>query len=115
MSKSTPTPEAAEKSRQLKQRWRRLGEPLGRFNVVSDFALWAPKVILEVVIPIRFPFDDGRRALVAEHNAGKVPHTSKFTPWTIRSATASKSRERAIAFEHYLKSGSGRAFLQRHL
>ncbi|MGA2544323.1 MAG: GIY-YIG nuclease family protein [Verrucomicrobiota bacterium] len=52
---------------------------------------------------------------LAEHNAGRVPHTSKFTPWEIRSATAFKSKERAVAFERYLKSGSGRAFLQRHL
>jgi predicted GIY-YIG superfamily endonuclease len=50
-----------------------------------------------------------------EHNSGRVPHTSKFTPWHIRSATAFKNRERALAFERYLKSGSGRAFLRRHL
>ncbi len=52
---------------------------------------------------------------LAEHNAGRVPHTSKFTPWEIRSATAFKSKERAVAFERYLKNGSGRAFLHRHL
>ena len=50
-----------------------------------------------------------------EHNAGKVPHTSKFVPWSIRSATAFREPDRAVAFEHYLKSGSGRAFLHRHL
>ena len=52
---------------------------------------------------------------LAEHNAGRVLHTSKFTPWEIRTATAFKSKERAVAFERYLKSGSGRAFLHRHL
>ncbi len=52
---------------------------------------------------------------LAEHNAGRVPHTSQFTPWEIRTATAFKSKERAAAFERYLKSGSGRAFLHRHL
>ena len=36
-----------------------------------------------------------------EHNSGSVPHTSKFTPWHIRSATAFKTRERALAFERY--------------
>jgi putative endonuclease len=50
-----------------------------------------------------------------EHNSGHVPHSSKFTPWQIRSATAFRSKERALAFERYLKSGSGRAFLKRHL
>jgi predicted GIY-YIG superfamily endonuclease len=57
--------------------------------------------------------DLGRR--LAEHNSGKVPHTSKFVPWRIRSATAFREMERALAFERYLKSGSGRAFLRRHL
>jgi predicted GIY-YIG superfamily endonuclease len=50
-----------------------------------------------------------------DHNAGKVLHTSKFCPWVIRSETAFKDKNRAIAFERYLKSGSGRAFLHRHL
>ncbi len=57
--------------------------------------------------------DLGRR--LSEHNSGKVPHTSKFGPWRIRSATAFRERARALAFERYLKSGSGRAFLHRHL
>ena len=52
---------------------------------------------------------------LTDHNAGKVPHTSKFRPWVIRSATAFKDKHRAIAFERYLKTGSGRAFLHRHL
>ncbi|MGA2175168.1 MAG: GIY-YIG nuclease family protein [Verrucomicrobiota bacterium] len=51
---------------------------------------------------------------LAEHTSARVPHTSKFTPWEIRTATAFKSKERAVAFERYLKSGSGRAFLHRH-
>ena len=52
---------------------------------------------------------------LAEHNAGKVSHTSRFRPWSIRCTTAFRDRDRAIAFERYLKSGSGRAFLHRHL
>ena len=51
---------------------------------------------------------------LAEHNAGREPHTSKFVPWEIRAATAFKAFEKAVAFERYLKSGSGRAFLRRH-
>ena len=46
--------------------------------------------------------------------SGKVSHTSKFRPWSIRSATACRDRNRALAFERYLKSGSGRAFLHHH-
>jgi predicted GIY-YIG superfamily endonuclease len=58
---------------------------------------------------------DNLQKRLAEHNAGKVPHTSKFAPWAIRSATAFRSKSRALEFERYLKSGSGRAFLHRHL
>jgi predicted GIY-YIG superfamily endonuclease len=50
-----------------------------------------------------------------EQNSGKVPHTSKFAPWYIRSATAFQNKQRALAFERHLKTGSGRAFLKRHL
>ena len=52
---------------------------------------------------------------LAERNSGRVPHTSKFTPWEIRTATAFRSKKRAVAFERYLKSGSGWAFLHRHI
>ena len=49
-----------------------------------------------------------------KHNAGEVPHTSKFKPWRIQTAIAFDSKEKAAAFEDYLKSGSGREFAKRH-
>ena len=49
------------------------------------------------------------------HNAGQVPHTAKFRPWRIENAIAFRSREKAAAFEKYLKSHSGRAFAAKHL
>ena len=51
---------------------------------------------------------------LAKHNAGEVPHTSKFKPWRIETAVAFDSQEKAAAFEKYLKSGSGREFAKRH-
>jgi len=48
------------------------------------------------------------------HNDGHVSHTAKYRPWQIETAIAFRSREKAIAFEKYLKSHSGRAFAQRH-
>ncbi len=55
------------------------------------------------------------RRRVAEHNAGKCPHTSKFLPWKLKVYIAFQSIEQAQRFEKYLKSGSGRAFANRHL
>ncbi|MBO4630775.1 MAG: GIY-YIG nuclease family protein [Lentisphaeria bacterium] len=53
-------------------------------------------------------------ARLAKHNAGDVPHTSKFRPWRIETVVAFDSKEKAAAFEQYLKSGSGREFAKRH-
>ena len=49
------------------------------------------------------------------HNTGEVPHTAKFLPWRIKTAIAFTDRDRASAFEHYLKSASGRAFAKKRL
>ena len=51
---------------------------------------------------------------LAKHNAGDVPHTSRHSDWTIETALAFRSKEKAAAFEKYLKSGSGREFARRH-
>lgn len=48
------------------------------------------------------------------HNSLKVPHTSKFAPWRIETAVAFRDKTKAIAFEKYLKSQSGRAFAKKH-
>ncbi|MEM0965122.1 MAG: GIY-YIG nuclease family protein [Verrucomicrobiota bacterium] len=48
-----------------------------------------------------------------KHNQGGVPHTSRFRPWTDETVLRFRSKEKAIAFEKYLKSGSGREFSRR--
>jgi predicted GIY-YIG superfamily endonuclease len=53
-------------------------------------------------------------ARLAKHNAGEVPHTSKFKPWKIETAIAFSSKEKAYAFEAYLKTHSGRSFAKCH-
>ena len=54
------------------------------------------------------------RERLIKHNKGDVPHTSKFRPWKIEVYIAFETEEKAIAFESYLKSGSGHAFAKRH-
>jgi putative endonuclease len=58
---------------------------------------------------------DNVRARLIKHNAGEVPHTSKYRPWRVRTYIAFTDEKLAIAFEKYLKSGSGRAFAKRRL
>ena len=49
------------------------------------------------------------------HNQGKCVHTSKFVPWRVKTAIAFTNNEKALAFEKYLKSASGRAFAKKRL
>jgi putative endonuclease len=49
-----------------------------------------------------------------EHNLGDSIHTNKFKPWRIKNLISFQTREKAEAFEQYLKSNSGRAFSKRH-
>lgn len=53
-------------------------------------------------------------ARLAKHNEGGVPSTAPYKPWGIESAHAFTEREKAFAFERYLKTGSGREFARRH-
>ena len=51
---------------------------------------------------------------LADYNAGKCPHTSKFASWKIKLYIAFEKIEQAQNFEKYLKSGSGHVFAKRH-
>ena len=54
-------------------------------------------------------------ARLKTHNAGHVPHTSKFAPWEIHSAIAVQTEEQASELEKYFKSHSGREWIIKHL
>ena len=55
------------------------------------------------------------RLRLQAHNSGKCPHRSGGGPWKIDVVVAFADEGRALAFERYLKSGSGYAFAKRHL
>jgi predicted GIY-YIG superfamily endonuclease len=50
-----------------------------------------------------------------QHNSGESYHTSKFKPWKLINYIAFSSKNAAIDFEKYLKTGSGQSFSNRHL
>jgi len=58
---------------------------------------------------------DDLRARLKAHNSGKSPHTAKFKPWRLVTYIAFSDEARAVAFERYLKSHSGRAFAKKRL
>lgn len=55
------------------------------------------------------------KARLTRPNAGEVAHTSKFTPWRVKSYFAFSDEQRAVEFERYLKTASGRAFAKKRL
>jgi predicted GIY-YIG superfamily endonuclease len=51
---------------------------------------------------------------LAEHNCGGSAYTAALRPWKLVTSLEFTNPASAIAFEKYLKSGSGRAFAKRH-
>jgi predicted GIY-YIG superfamily endonuclease len=58
--------------------------------------------------------DDLRKRL-ATHNAGRVPHTTKWKPWRLKTYIAFGDRSRASEFEQIPQVASGRAFARKRL
>ncbi|MEX0320528.1 MAG: GIY-YIG nuclease family protein [Puniceicoccaceae bacterium] len=52
---------------------------------------------------------------IQQHNRRKNPSTAAYAPFDICFAAAFPSKQRALAFEAYLKSGSGHAFAKKRL
>jgi len=50
-----------------------------------------------------------------DHNNGSSWHTAKYMPWELIAYFAFPDKSTALTFEHYLKSGSGKAFTKKHL
>ena len=49
------------------------------------------------------------------HNSGGSTHTCDRRPWRLAVTIEFPEERRARQFEKYLKSGSGRAFMKRHM
>jgi putative endonuclease len=95
----------------------------GRFHYGRSFAL-CPGMLKQFVYVLKnsespskyytgLTSDPQRR--LAEHNQGSCIHTTKHGPWSVDVIIKFSDERRAIAFERYLKSGSGVAFAKRHL
>jgi len=49
-----------------------------------------------------------------KHNEGGDKYTSPYKPWKIKNTISFDEKSKALAFEKYLKSHSGRAFTKKH-
>jgi predicted GIY-YIG superfamily endonuclease len=55
------------------------------------------------------------RQRLATHHAGGSLHTAKYRPWRLETYLGFSEKSRAMAFEKYLKSHSGKAFARKRL
>jgi len=60
-------------------------------------------------------YTEDLKVRLKEHNSGKSKHTAKFMPWELVSYHAFADKKKAMDFEHYLKTGSGKAFANKRL
>jgi predicted GIY-YIG superfamily endonuclease len=60
-------------------------------------------------------YTDNLPLRIAAHNAGKNVGTARHRPWRLRTYLAFSNKLQALAFERYLKSGSGHAFANKRL
>ena len=69
---------------------------------------------------IKFPekiyvgYTNNLKHRLSVHNDGKSMYTSKYKPWELHSYITFKDKDKAIAFEKYLKGGSGKALVKKH-
>jgi len=60
-------------------------------------------------------FTKDLKTRLSAHNLGQSPYTSKFNPWNLITYIAFNNRQKALDFEKYLKSHSGKAFAKKRL
>ncbi len=59
-------------------------------------------------------FTENLQKRIKKHNKGDCVFTKKYRPWTLICYFVFVDKKIALNFEKYLKSGSGKAFLNKH-
>jgi len=74
-------------------------------------------ILQSIAFPDRYyvGITEDLKARLVTHNAKEVPHTSKYTPWGLKTYIAFSDKKKAFDFEKYLKTASGRAFAKKRL
>jgi predicted GIY-YIG superfamily endonuclease len=58
---------------------------------------------------------DNLPARLKVHNSGGSLHTAKYKPWRLVTYVGFSDEPKAVAFERYMKTASGRAFAKKRL
>ena len=84
---------------------------------IDKFIFFYVYIIQSVMDPNRFytGYTENIENRLKDHNTGKNSHTADLKPWRIKTAIAFTDRQKALDFESYLKTQSGRAFAKKRL
>jgi len=79
--------------------------------------MWYVYIIRSIAFPnqLYYGATADLKQRLADHNAGKSTHTAKYAPWELVWYCAFPDKIKALEFEKYLKSHSGRAFASKRL
>jgi len=60
-------------------------------------------------------FSEDLKQRIKDHNRGSNTSTAPYRPWKLVFYAAFETKEAAMDFERYLKTGSGKAFAAKRL
>lgn len=86
-------------------------------SLILEMKFYYTYILQSEKTPERFytGFTENLESRLKSHNFGHNPYTSKYRPWEIKTTVAFADRQKALDFEAYLKSPSGRAFTKKRL
>ena len=86
-------------------------------NIKFNFMYYYVYLIQSINYPkkIYVGYTNNLKERIKGHNEGKSNHTRQYMPWQLMTYLAFDNQTKAVAFEKYLKSGSGRAFAIKRL
>lgn len=82
-----------------------------------DRPMYYVYMIESLAVPSRHyvGFTEDLRGRLIAHNQARLPTTAPHRPWRLATYLGFSSKKQALAFEKYLKSGSGHAFAKKRL
>ncbi len=103
---------SARKSRRSRPKTTALATPPRRAKEKQHLMRYCVYILESRSFPDRFytGFTQDLRKRLEYHNAGTVPATKPYIPWTIKTYISFSDEQSARDFERYLKTHSGRAF-----
>lgn len=102
----------------LKRRWTvssNFGITKARTNHASEASMYVYRLkSLKFPKQVYVGITTNPKNRLTAHNEGQCSHTTKYKPWKMEICIWFHNEQKAIDFERYLKSGSGRAFCVKH-